>query len=202
VSREKALEEIAGAAGVPEAAPRLGAYLALLKDWNQRINLVSRRSTEEDLAAHVSESLEGLAYLPAGARRLLDIGSGGGFPALPLLLARRDLDGVLVESTAKKAAFLREACRTLGLTSSVVEARFPASFASDMTPFQVMTTRAVAEPLALGAAARRFLAPGGRVLLYTTRAVLERSGRTRLRYVFHPSPRSEQKGIAVVECST
>ena len=195
------LAEVAARAGVPESAPRLAAFLALLMEWNARVNLVSRKASPEDLAGHVADSLEGLRHFPSGARRFLDVGSGGGFPAVPLLLARPELTGVLVESTAKKAAFLRAASEVLGLTASVVEARFPDSFPRDMAPFHVMTTRAVAQPLELASAARRVLAPGGRSLLYTTRSVLDRAS-VRVPYVFHPTPRSDQKGIAVVERST
>ncbi len=70
-----------------------------------------------------------------------------------------------------------------------------------MPLFDVMTSRAVADPLGLAAAARPFLAPGSRALLYTTRAVLDAS-RPRMAHRFLPIPGSEQKGIALVECFT
>lgn len=190
---------------VRPALDRMGRYLEVLLERNALVNLVSRRTTGTDLMGHVADSLEGLAYLPPplprGHVRLLDVGSGGGFPAIPLLIARPDVQGILVESTGKKSAFLSEACAALGLTAAVLNARFPDSPPKEMGLFQVMTSRAVAEPLALAAAGRRFLAPGGRTLLWTTRDVLQLPGR-KLRHTFHPSPGADRKGIAIVECST
>lgn len=195
---EEMLEPVARAAGVGGAASALARYLRLLTEWNARVNLVSRRSTLADLVGHVADSLGALPFLPSRrALRLLDIGSGGGFPAIPILLARPEASGVLVEATGKKAAFLVEAIRSLGLTATVANVRFPDSL-SQMPPFDVLTSRAVADPVALAAAGRRFLARDGRALLWTTRGVLGAGSPVR----FHPLAGSEQKGIAVVECST
>ncbi len=96
------------------ASPGLASFLELLLRANAGVNLVSRKEAVPEVlvARHMIDALEALPLLPSpGARRLrlLDIGSGGGFPAIPLLLARRDLDGVLVESVGKKARFLEEA---------------------------------------------------------------------------------------------
>ena len=94
------------------ASPGLASFLDLLLRANAGVNLVSREEAVPEVlvARHLIDALEALPLLPSpGARRfrLMDIGSGGGFPAIPLLLARRDLDGVLVESVGKKARFLR-----------------------------------------------------------------------------------------------
>jgi 16S rRNA (guanine527-N7)-methyltransferase len=197
-----ALEPVVERSGLPGALDDLQAFLELLSEANERVNLVSRRSTEQDLAGHLAEALAGVPLLPdRHGFRLLDVGSGGGFPAIPLLLARRDAFGFLVESTGKKAAFLADACGRLGLTARVANVRFPRSLPKDMSPFDVMTSRAVADPLGITAAARPFLARGSRALLYTTRAVLA-SARSRTPHRFVPIEGSEQKGIAVVECFT
>ena len=91
------------------------AYLALLLKWNRKMNLTALRSPREIIIHHFLDSLLLLPHLPQSAR-LLDIGSGAGFPGLPLKIARPGLTIDLVEATAKKASFLKEAVRRLGLS--------------------------------------------------------------------------------------
>ena len=90
------------------------AYLDLLLKWNRRINLTSLRTPDEIISRHFLDSLLLLPHLPETGR-LLDIGSGAGFPGLPLKIVRPGLSVDLVEATAKKASFLKEAVRRLGL---------------------------------------------------------------------------------------
>lgn len=96
----------------PEAVDGLAQYYELLTDWNLRLHLVSFSSPEEFATRHVLESLVLLRYLPQGAR-IADVGSGGGLPIIPCLIARTDLQAVLVESSNKKAIFLREALKEI-----------------------------------------------------------------------------------------
>jgi len=113
VEFRKILEAERGAYGVTlskEALDGLSRYYELLTDWNSRLHLVSFRSANEFAARHVLESLLLLRYLPQEAR-IADIGSGGGLPIIPCLIARSDLQGVLVEASKKKAVFLREVLR-------------------------------------------------------------------------------------------
>jgi 16S rRNA (guanine(527)-N(7))-methyltransferase RsmG len=194
-----AAEAAAARAGESAAAPALTRFLELLAEANERVNLVSRRAGAEELAGHLSDSLTALPFVPPERPlRLLDIGSGGGFPAVPILLCRKNLTALFVESVGKKAAFLTEVCRTLGLTAEVVNARFPDSLPKRMPPFDLLTSRAVADPLGLVSAARPFLAPGARALLFTTRRVLSES-RARIPHRFEPIPGTDQKGLAIVE---
>lgn len=93
-----------------ESLDGLARYFELLSDWNSRLHLVSFQSPEEFATRHVLESLLLLKYLPQGAR-VADVGSGGGLPIVPCLIARSDLQAVLVESSKKKALFLREFLR-------------------------------------------------------------------------------------------
>ena len=120
---------------------QLGAYLDLLLKWNARTNLTSIQEPEEMITRHFGESLFAAAHLPLPVRSVLDLGSGAGFPGLPLQLLRPELAVTLAESQGKKAAFLREVIRTLGLPTQVHAAR-----AEDLLgnqTFDIVTLRAV-----------------------------------------------------------
>jgi 16S rRNA (guanine527-N7)-methyltransferase len=95
--------------------PQLSTYLDLLLKWNARTNLTAIRDPEEIVRRHFGESLFAARHLDAGTITLLDFGSGAGFPGLPIALLRPDTQVTLAESQNKKAAFLREAVRSLNL---------------------------------------------------------------------------------------
>jgi 16S rRNA (guanine527-N7)-methyltransferase len=143
------------------AAPLLD-YLALLVRWNAAYNLTAIRDPREMLAKHL---LDSLAMQPFARARpdLADLGSGPGLPGLPLAIATPGLRVTLVESNGKKARFLREAVRQLGLGNvQVAESRIEAF--RPPAPFAAITARALAtlpQILALGG---HLLAPGGRLL--------------------------------------
>ena len=107
----------------PDAVARLGTYYSLLTRWNDRLHLVAPCSPEEFATRHVLESLMLLKYLPQNAK-LADIGSGGGLPIIPCLIARPDLEATLIESSHKKAVFLREAINQLRLNAVIIAQRF------------------------------------------------------------------------------
>ena len=92
----------------PETVAQLGEFYSLLTRWNDRLHLVAPCSPEEFATRHVLESLLLLKHLPQNAK-IADIGSGGGLPIIPCLIARDDLEATLIESSQKKAVFLREA---------------------------------------------------------------------------------------------
>ncbi len=100
------------------AVHRLTDHYRLVLEANPLLHLVAPCSPEEFATRHVLESLTLLEYLPLHAG-LADVGTGGGFPALPCLLVRDDLKAVLIESKEKKAAFLLSAAEHLGLTGRV-----------------------------------------------------------------------------------
>jgi len=102
----------------PAILPQLSAYLDLLLKWNARTNLTAIREPEEIVRRHFGESLFAAAHLEP-CETLLDLGSGAGFPGLPIALLRPEIRVTLAESQGKKAAFLREAARTLGLSVEV-----------------------------------------------------------------------------------
>jgi 16S rRNA (guanine527-N7)-methyltransferase len=104
---------------------RLSAYYEQVKHWNARLHLVAPCSPEEFATRHVLESMLALPFLALSAR-IADVGSGAGLPIIPCLIARDNLQATLIEASAKKGVFLREALRAAGLAlrTRVVTARF------------------------------------------------------------------------------
>ena len=144
---------------------QLSTYLDLLLKWNARTNLTAIRDPEEIVRRHFGESLFAGRHLGT-CETLLDFGSGAGFPGLPIQLLRPELTVTLAESQNKKATFLREAVRTLGLKTEVWSARV-----EEMIParcFEVVAMRAVDNMDVALAAARARIAPGGRLAVLTT----------------------------------
>ena len=123
----------------PDTATRLGLYYSLLTRWNDRLHLVAPCSPEEFATRHVLESLMLLEHLPHGAK-IADIGSGGGLPIIPCLVARPDLEATLIESSQKKAVFLREALKETGRTATIIAKRFEEIEAPDV---ELVTSRAL-----------------------------------------------------------
>ena len=125
---DKALAAGAAAFGVrlaEGARAGLRDYFELVGRWNARLHLVAPCAPSEFATRHVLESLLALRYLPEGAS-FIDVGSGAGLPAVPCLVARAGLSATLYESSQKKAVFLREAARALGIEgrTRVVAERF------------------------------------------------------------------------------
>ena len=106
-----------------ETVTQFGEYYSLLTRWNDRLHLVAPCSPEEFAVRHVLESLLLLKHLPPNAR-VTDIGSGGGLPIIPCLIARPDLQATLIESSQKKSVFLREVSNQLHLNSTVLARPF------------------------------------------------------------------------------
>ncbi|HET9370930.1 MAG TPA: RsmG family class I SAM-dependent methyltransferase [Vicinamibacterales bacterium] len=164
--------ERVGVSVAPELTESLRVYLDLLARWNAKINLTALAltpPTDEAIDRLLVESLIAARHVRPADRLLLDIGSGGGSPALPLLLARPHLRGVLVEVKVRKAAFLREAVRTLELARVEVEnRRFEELFArSDLhEAVDIVTLRAVRADRRLWTGIRAFLSRGGRVFWF------------------------------------
>ena len=104
---------------------RLIDYYGLIMKWNERLHLVAPCSPAEFATRHVLESLTLLKHLPVGAT-IIDVGSGAGLPVIPCLLVREDLRATLIESSNRKAVFLRETLRpvTPPDRAQVIAARF------------------------------------------------------------------------------
>ena len=161
-------------AGIPiptEARGQLWTYVRLLSQWNKTINL-----TALPLSPLTSETIDRLLIEPIAAARMagtfsgswVDVGSGGGSPAIPFKIVQPAAVLTMVESRARKAVFLREVVRTLELSgASVVESRFE-KFAMSFPPQTVdlITVRAVRVDKELSLSARRLLTSGGRLFLF------------------------------------
>ncbi len=139
-------------------------YLTLILRWNQKVNLTAVRDVEGILTRHFLESIAAAQALPAGIHTLLDFGSGAGLPGIPIAICRPDIAVTLAESQGKKAAFLREAVRTLGLNATVHSARAETL----TTQFDCVTLRAVDHMEAAVDAAAQLVGPGGRLAPLTT----------------------------------
>ncbi len=139
---------------------------AELRKWNRRINLTAIRDDRDVVIKHFLDSLAFLrGFAPAPGLRLLDMGSGAGFPGLVLKIARPEINLTLVESVKKKAAFLRHAARMLRLETTAVQDRRTEELSDYHGTCDVVTARAFADmtqAIQLGAP---FLKPAGRLIL-------------------------------------
>ena len=162
----------AGAAGVPVGcalSDSLARYVELLVRWNERMNLTGLTDDDAGLDRLVVEPLGAALRLGTGALRLIDIGSGGGSPAVPMKLARPDVRLRMVESKSRKAAFLREVVRHLGICGAEVEACRYEQLAARVTDDEradVVTVRAVRLDEDGFDCLSRLLARGGRLFLF------------------------------------
>lgn len=150
-------------------ADRLAAYYELLSRWNRKINLTSIENIDEAVDRLLLEPLVAARCFPAGSRRLMDIGSGGGSPAIPFKIAVPDLDLTMVEVKARKSAFLREAIRHLELAPARVEtARFEELLARPELheTYQLVSLRAVRVEGRVLTSLQAFLQPGGMLVLF------------------------------------
>ena len=168
----KLLNGLLQEAGMPvleaEQASQFEKYLSLFVRWNARTNLSSVREPEAIASRHLLESITCARALPPGISTLLDFGSGGGLPGIPIAICRPDLAVTLAESQGKKAAFLQEAVRVLGISATVFSGRAE----SLAVQFDCVTLRAVDKMAEAVKAASALVAPGGWLALMTTNADL------------------------------
>ena len=141
---------------------RLDAYAGLLRRWNRTHRLLGRADLPHLESRHIDDSLALLPWLCTGA--LVDIGSGAGLPGIPLALARPDLRVTLLERSARKVRFLRQAVLEIPVRNAEV-AQQDARRYRPPARFDVATARAVARPELAWGLARRLLREGGVALL-------------------------------------
>lgn len=178
VAREfrERLKRRASASGISIAlalVEKLEIYYQLLAKWNAKINLTAFRLTPEGDDAAIDrlliEPVAAARYVPENARTLLDAGSGGGSPAIPLKLASANLSLRMVEVKTRKAVFLREAVRELGLKDATVEAaRFEELLSRSELheAIDIVSIRAVRIEIRTLNTLQAFLRPGGKIMLF------------------------------------
>ncbi len=147
-------------------AESLHLHYLELRRWNPRLSLVGPGTAGEVIERHYAESLAALPLLRDTDRRLVDLGSGAGFPGLVLAAARPDLEVTLVEARERKWAFLKSAIRRSGLSCRCLNARVEASLPEGFpTEIDLVTSRALAiSPEIFAAVFAR--SPGARFLLW------------------------------------
>lgn len=150
---------------------RLTAYFDLLFRWNAKINLTALTDPDSAIDRLLLEPLAAARELPR-ATELIDFGSGGGSPAIPLALALASTRLVMVESKTRKAAFLSEAARTVQLPAAVENARFEdvaarGVYAGQMSLVTIRAVRVERQTLLI---AKSFLKPGGQIVLFSPTA--------------------------------
>jgi 16S rRNA (guanine527-N7)-methyltransferase len=169
---EGRLSERAGLAGLhleeSLKAPLL-AYYDLLLRWNARINLTALDDADAAIDRLLLEPVAAARYLPPHGT-LLDLGSGGGSPAIPLALALGSPRLLMVESRGRKAAFLREAARAAGVTAAVEAERFEdlARARRYLRQFDIVSMRAVRMDVDALKTAAAFTAEAGKVALFVS----------------------------------
>jgi 16S rRNA (guanine527-N7)-methyltransferase len=156
--------ESAGLDLAPEPIGKLTRFLELLMQWNRVYNLTGIRDPHELVERHIIESLALAALL--GGERIADIGTGAGLPGIPLAIAVPQRAFTLIESRAKRVAFLRHVTGELGL-GNVQIAHCRAEHLRPERPFDTVLARAVAPPAELLDIVRLLTAPGSILLLLT-----------------------------------
>lgn len=163
------LKESAAAFGVAvddTAAERLDVYARLLVEWNERMNLTAITDPEGIVLKHFADSLAAAPLLPKGACSLIDVGTGAGFPGLPLAIVRGDIHLTLLDSLNKRLVFLEEVCRAVDVDAVRVHARAEEGGRNPALRerFDVATARAVAGLPMLCELCLPFVKTGGRFL--------------------------------------
>ena len=135
-------------------------YMRLLLTWNEKINLTAIRDPLEILYRHFCESMFAAVSVPVENGRLADVGSGAGFPGIPLKIIRPDILTFLVESNVKKATFLAEVLRNIELADTRVFVSRYEELSDEIAPLDFVCSRAVGDfgPFLTWAASERVAA--------------------------------------------
>lgn len=172
-----------------ETIKQLGEYYSLLTRWNDRLHLVAPCAPEEFAVRHVLESLLLLNHLPTNAR-VADIGSGGGLPIIPCVIARPDLQATLIESSQKKSVFLREASNQLHLNATTIARPFEQI---DPPPVSFVTCRALDQFMQKLPALIDWAPKGSTLLLFGGETLREELMKAKLNFELFLIPQSEKR---------
>lgn len=159
----------------PDVVESLAIHLAMTMKWSRAISLTAIRSVDEAVRRHIHESLIASARVDPGAGPLLDVGSGNGYPGIPIKIARPELRATFLEPHLRRSVFLERVIATLKLRNAVVR-RDRIDRPEDLiryAPIGTLTMRAVnaAETLLQGASAA--LTPAGTILIFAGDAVAD-----------------------------
>lgn len=178
-----------------EQLERFEAYYALLVEWNTRMNLTAITEKGEIARKHFVDSLAAEQHIPAGAR-LIDVGTGAGFPGLPLLIVRPDIKLTLLDALNKRLVFLAAVCETLGLEAELVHLRAEDAGrdARYRGVFDVALTRALAALPVLVELTVPLIKVGGLAIAYKGDAAGELKQSRAALHLLHANARVEQVG--------
>ena len=151
-----------GLALAPEAAAAMAAHLRLVEKWNRVHNLTAVRELDQMVNLHVLDSLSLLPHL-GPAKRVVDVGTGAGFPGIPLAIARPDVAFTLLDSSHKKCAFLEQARTELALANVSVACARVEEFRPAQR-YDAVISRAFAELSDFVTQSQHLAAPGARLL--------------------------------------
>ncbi len=160
-----------GIACTERQAGAFGQYREELKRWNRAHSLTGIRTDRDIVVKHFLDSLLFLNMLPQDVCSVADVGSGAGFPGIPIKIMRQDLTVCLVEATKKKAVFLRHICHLLGLRNVEVLDRRVEEVQGVMV--DAVVTRALFRTAEFFKKTRHILRPGGVLVLSTGRGISE-----------------------------
>lgn len=161
----KALEPY-GVVPSMELVEKIKTYIELLLRWNRSISLTTVTNVDEIIRFHFGESLFSLGMLPVEKSRLADVGSGAGFPGIPIAMARPSFQVTLIESNTKKFAFLGEVIRTLKIDNALPFRGRMADFQHGAESLNVVTARALGQFEELLIWAQEKLSPAGKLILW------------------------------------
>ncbi len=162
----RSLLEAYGVDSSTDLADKIGAYVELLLKWNRKISLTSVTDPIEIVKFHFGESLFAVSTVSCGKSRLADVGTGAGFPGLPLALAVANLEVELIESNLKKGAFLAEVIRELSISNAIVFRGRMESLKAKGAGFDFITARALGRFDELLDWSAQSLRSGGSLLLW------------------------------------
>jgi len=162
-----------GVAPTGEASEKIREFIEILLQWNENISLTGITGVRGILERHFGESMFAAKAVAVEKGRLADVGSGGGFPGLALKIIRPELRVALIESNGKKAAFLAEVARRLGMSGvEILRCRFEKCLIEEHS-LDIVTSRAVVSGLNLLKWAKDKLNDAGRLVLWTGRTSVE-----------------------------
>ena len=150
----------------PELVEKLDIYARLLVEWNQKMNLTAITDPQGIAVKHFADSLTAVNLLPEGAFSLIDVGTGAGFPGVPLALYRPDCRLTLLDSLNKRLTFLDTVCKETGLAATLIHARAEEGGQNPQLreKYDVACARAVANLPVLSEYCLPFVKVGGRFI--------------------------------------